>query len=62
MKKKDVRIGDTYLAMVSSQPVPVKIVKESPFGGWIGKNENTGREVRIKTAGRLRYRLRRFDG
>ena len=54
MKKSDVQIGHTYLAKVSGQVVPVKILGESPYKGWIARNEKTGREVRIKSAQRLR--------
>lgn len=54
MKKKDVVVGKTYLAKVSENVVKVRITGESPFGGWDAKNETTGRDVRIKSAQRLR--------
>jgi len=54
MKKKDVVIGETYVVKVSGKLVPVRIERESPFGGWVGWNRLTRREVRIKTAARLR--------
>lgn len=54
MRKQDVQIGGVYLAKVSGQIVSVRIVAESPYGGWNGINTATGREVRIKTAARLR--------
>lgn len=53
MKKAQVEIGGRYLARVSDKRVVVKLLRESPFGGWDAKNEATGREVRIKTAARL---------
>ncbi len=55
MKKADVIIGKTYIAKVSGKLVPVKIVAISPYGGWIGRNERTGRVVRIRGAARLRH-------
>lgn len=55
MKKKDVKIGGKYAVKVSGQIVPVIIVWKSRFGGWVGVNTRTGREVKIKTAQRLRY-------
>jgi hypothetical protein len=53
MRKKDVKIGGTYLAKVSQKKVLVQILRESPHGGWDARNEKTGRTVRIRTAGRL---------
>jgi len=32
----------------------VRITGESPYGGWRGKNLATGREIRIRSAARLR--------
>ena len=57
MKKKDVEIGKVYAVKVSGKVSPVKLIKESPYGGWFGRNLWTNREVRIKTAGKLRRRL-----
>ena len=54
MRKNDVQIGSTYNIKVSGHVVPVRITRESPYGGWVGQNIKTGREVRIRTAGRLR--------
>jgi hypothetical protein len=54
MKRKDVVIGKKYIAKVSSNLVPVRIIGESPYGGWDAVNTVTGRQARIKTAGRLR--------
>jgi len=58
MKKSQVKIGETYAVKVSGVIQPVKVIEEFPRGGWVGINRRTGREVRIKTAGRLRYALR----
>lgn len=54
MKKNEISIGGTYIAKVSSKLVPVRIDRESPYGGWMATNTVTGREVRIRTAARLR--------
>ncbi len=54
MKKADIRIGGTYVAKVSGKLAKVRITNESVHGGWYGVNTDTGREVRIKTAARLR--------
>lgn len=61
MKKKDVQVGKTYLAYVSGQLSRVKITGESPYGGWNGINERTGREVRIVGCARLRMEIKPWD-
>jgi hypothetical protein len=57
MKAKDVHIGETYEVKVSGKIQPVRITAESPYGGWVGINTETGREVRFRTAGRLRINI-----
>ena len=54
MKKKDVKVGATYVAKVSGGISPIRLDAESPYGGWDGTNLDTGRKVRIKSAQRLR--------
>jgi len=54
MKQADVRLGGVYAAKVSGKVVPVRIDAESPRGGWTGTNQATGKQVRIKSARRLR--------
>jgi len=54
MKKQDVQIGSTYIVKVSSVLAKVRITGESPYGGWRGTNLATGREIRIRSAARLR--------
>ena len=54
MKKSEIEIGTTYIAKVSGVLAKVRITGESPCGGWRGKNLATGREVRIRSAARLR--------
>ena len=58
MKKAEVKVGGTYLAKVSGAVVPVRIQSEHPRHGWVGVNTVTRREVRIKTAARLRREVR----
>ena len=49
------RFTATYSAKVSDRIVPVRIDTVLPGGrGWTGTNENTGRQVRIRSAARLR--------
>jgi hypothetical protein len=57
MKKSEVEVGKNYLVKVSGNLCSVKVTGESPYGGWIGRNTVTGREVRIRTAARLRRPL-----
>ena len=54
MKKSEVACGEHYIVKVSGKLATVKIVGPSPFGGWIGRNVDTGREVRLRSAARLR--------
>ena len=57
MLKRDVIVGNVYLVKVSGKLASVRLTAESPHGGWVGRNETTGREVRIKTAAKLRREL-----
>jgi hypothetical protein len=54
MKQSDVHIGQHYIAKVTNKLVTVEILAESPHGGWDAKNLDTGKNVRIKSAQRLR--------
>jgi hypothetical protein len=54
MKKSQIEIGGTYTAKVSGRLATVRILNESPYGGWVAKNTATGKLVRIRTAARLR--------
>lgn len=62
MKKADVKIGNVYGAKVSGKVVPVRIDAESAHGGWTGTNQATGKQVRIKSAQRLRYAMAKKNG
>lgn len=55
MKKSEIKIGSIYAAKVSDQLAAVKIKGDRPYGGWDAINLRTGREVRIKSAQRLRW-------
>ena len=57
MKKADVVVGKTYVMKVSGKLVPVRLTREAPYGGWFGTNTVTNREVRIRTAAKLRREL-----
>jgi hypothetical protein len=62
MKKREVVLGQVYAVKVSGRIQPVQVIAESPYGGWVGRNEQTGREVRIRSAAKLRSRLEKIDG
>jgi hypothetical protein len=57
MKKRAVVLGQVYAVKVSGRVQPVRLIAESQYGGWVGRNEQTGREIRVRTAGKLRARL-----
>lgn len=61
MKKKEVVIGNHYVAAVSGKETVIKITGESRFGGWDAFNLQTSRTIRIKSAQRLRYEVIRND-
>lgn len=54
MKQKDVVLGKIYVVKVSGHLAPVRLESVCSYGGWIGRNTTTGREVRIRTAAKLR--------
>ena len=54
MQKQNVHIGTTYIVKVSGTLARVRITREHDRGGWYGINLATGREIRIRTAARLR--------
>jgi hypothetical protein len=57
VKKDEIKIGETYTAKVSDKVVPVRLDKENPRGGWDATNLVTNKQVRIKSAQRLRGRV-----
>ena len=57
MTKDQVKIGGLYLCKVSGKVVTVKITSHAvgfDCGGWFGVNMDTGRQVCIRSARRLR--------
>jgi len=54
MQKQNVYIGTIYVVKVSGVLAKVRLIREHPRGGWYGTNLATGREIRIRTAARLR--------
>ena len=54
MQKHNVKVGSTYIVKVSGTLARVRITREHDRGGWYGINLATGREIRIRTAARLR--------
>ena len=58
MQKHNVKIGATYVVKVSGTLAQVRLTREHDRGGWYGTNLATGREIRIRTAARLRSEVR----
>ena len=58
MRKDEVEIGAVYHVKVSGVIVPVEITGKHPLGGFVGVSRTTGRTIRIKTAGKLRGKVR----
>jgi hypothetical protein len=54
MKKNEVKVGGEYIAKVSGKLAQVRINRENPHGGWDATNLATKKDVRIKSAQRLR--------
>lgn len=57
MKKAEIEIGAAYLIKVSGKVCKVKVTGENRHGGWDGINLDTNRNVRIKSAQRMRGTL-----
>ncbi|MFW6159303.1 MAG: winged helix-turn-helix domain-containing protein, partial [Planctomycetota bacterium] len=47
-------LGKVYVAKISGKLSPVRLDEEDPHGGWRGTNLRTKREVRIRSARKLR--------
>ena len=58
MQKQYVKVGTTYIVKVSGTLAKVRLTREHPRGGWYGTNLATGREIRIRTAARLRSEVK----
>ena len=62
MKKHNIKVGSIYLVKVSGTLAKVRLTREHPRGGWYGTNLATGREIRIRTAARLRSEAKPAQG
>ena len=62
MQKHNVKVGTTYIVKVSGTLAKVRLTREHPRGGWYGTNLATGREIRIRTAARLRSEAKPAQG
>lgn len=54
MKKAEIKIGEIYLVKVSEKIVKVRVDSLDKWCGWLGTNLATGREVRMRTAAKMR--------
>ncbi len=54
MKTREIEIGDACIGKVNGELAAVRITRESPHGSYQAKKLATGREVRIRSAARLR--------
>lgn len=57
MRSKDIQLGKVYAVKVSGSIAPVRLTGENRYGGYDGRNLKTNREIRIRTAVRLRYEM-----
>jgi len=57
MQQDQVQIGKTYAAKVTDKIAPVRIDSENEHGGWNATNLRTNKQIRIKTAQRLRNEI-----
>ena len=54
MLKANVQLGKVYIAKVSGKLCRVRLARASEYGGWMATNLETGREIRIRSAAKLR--------
>jgi hypothetical protein len=57
MKTTQVKLGGLYEVKVSGRMARVRVLGTNPLGGYDGRNEETGRAVRLRSARRLRRLL-----
>ena len=57
MQQDQVQIGKTYAAKVTDKIAPVRIDSENEHGGWNATNLRTNKQIRIKSAQRLRNEI-----
>jgi hypothetical protein len=53
MTVKQVSVGLTYMVKFGDKESPVTLISDCTYGGWYGRDHDTGTKVRIKSAGRL---------
>ena len=67
MKASQIVIGKVYIVKVSGDLVRVRITSsrfiaswngQTKASGWLGTNLATGREIKIKSAQRIRYEVK----
>ena len=54
MLKSEVQLDRVYIVKVSGKLAKVRLMAISPYGGWTGVNLATNREIRIRSAAKLR--------
>ena len=54
MKKAEVSLGHIYIAKVSGKLTRIRLDRVCEYGGWLATNLVTNREVRVRSAARLR--------
>lgn len=58
MKAEQVEIGGVYVMKVTDKETQVRIDREHENGGWVGTNLSTNRSVQIKSARKLRRKVK----
>uniref|UniRef100_A0A6M3XT58 Uncharacterized protein n=1 Tax=viral metagenome TaxID=1070528 RepID=A0A6M3XT58_9ZZZZ len=61
MKKYEIKIGGIYIAKISQKLTRVRVEEAHGNGGWYATNMETGRQVRIKSAAKLRRKAGNSD-
>lgn len=58
MKKAEVSVGKCYMMLVSGSLQTVELTRANPHGGYDGVNLATRRDIRIKSAAKLRWEVK----
>jgi hypothetical protein len=61
MRKCEVEIGREYAAKVSGRICTVRLLSENPHGGWDARNLDTGKQIRVLSAQRLRFPVKKME-
>ena len=59
MKKSEITLGAFYQAKISGRLTVIQLDYESEYGGWYGTNLATSKQVRIRSAAKLRKQVSR---